>query len=76
MRPRVLIAAGCGDIGTALALTLCERGCSIIGMRRSAEQLPASWRPLLVDVADRRVLERMAPDADVVYAVAADCRTR
>ena len=72
--PRVLVA-GCGDVGTALGLMLCERGCDVIGVRRSAERLPASLRPLSIDVTDRRALERMAPRADVaVYAVAAGRR--
>ena len=72
--PRVLIA-GCGDVGTALGLTLCERGCEVVGVRRSAQQLPASLRRLSFDVTDRRTLERMTPEADVVvYAVAAGRR--
>ena len=72
--PRVLIA-GCGDVGTALGLALCGRGCDVAGMRRSAEPLPAPLRPLSVDVTDRLALERMTPDADVVvYAVAAGRR--
>ena len=72
--PRVLIA-GCGDVGTALGLTLCERGCNVVGMRRSAQKLPASLRPLSIDVTDHQALERMTPDADVVvYAVAAGRR--
>ena len=72
--PRVLVA-GCGDVGTALGLMLCERGCDVIGVRRSAELLPAPLRRLSIDVTDRRALERMAPGADVaVYAVAAGRR--
>ena len=72
--PRVLVA-GCGDVGTALGLMLCERGCDVIGIRRSAEQLPAPLRPLSIDVTDRRALERMAPQADVaVYTIAAGRR--
>ena len=72
--PRVLIA-GCGDVGTALGLTLCGRGFDVIGMRRSAQKLPAPLRPLSGDVTDRRALERTTPDVDaVVYAVAAGRR--
>ena len=62
-------------MGTALGLALCERGCEVTGIRRSAQQLPAPLRPLPVDVTDRRALERMTPDVDVVvYAVAAGRR--
>ena len=72
--PRILIV-GCGDVGTALGLTLCEGGCEVIGIRRSAQQLPAPLHPLSIDVADRRALERMTPEVDVaVYAVAAGHR--
>ena len=72
--PRVLVA-GCGDVGTALGLALCERGCEVTGMRRSAQRLSAPLRPLPVDVTDRRALERMTPPVDVVvYAVAAGRR--
>ena len=71
---RVLIA-GCGDVGTALGLMLCERGHEVVGARRSARQLPASLHPLSVDVTDRRAIERKIPGVDiVVYAVAAGRR--
>ena len=71
---RVLIV-GCGDVGTALGLLLCERGHDVVGARRSAQQLPASLHPLSVDVTDREAMERKIPDVDVVvYAVAAGRR--
>ena len=71
---RVLIA-GCGDVGTALGLALCERGHDVFGARRSAHRLPAPLRPVSLDLTDRREIERTIPDADVVvYAVAAGRR--
>ena len=71
---RVLIA-GCGDVGTALGLTLCRSGHDVFGARRSAHRLPAPLRPLPVDVTDRTLLERTIPGVDVVvYAVAAGRR--
>ena len=71
---RVLIA-GCGDVGTALGLMLCERGHEVYGARRSAQRLPAPLRPLSVDVTDRDAMERTIPRVDiVVYAVAAGRR--
>ena len=72
--PRILIA-GCGDVGTALGLMLCERGHEVFGARRSAGRLPAPLRPLAVDVTDRGAVERTIPAVDVVvYAVAAGRR--
>lgn len=71
---RILIA-GCGDVGTALGLMLCERGHEVFGARRSARRLPAPLRPLAVDVTDRGAVERAIPAVDVVvYAVAAGRR--
>ena len=71
---RVLIA-GCGDVGTALGLMLCERGHEVFGARRSAWRLPAPLHPLSIDLADRRAIESALPAVDVVvYAVAAGRR--
>ena len=71
---RVLIA-GCGDVGTALGLMLCERGHEVFGARRSAHRLPAPLHPVSVDVTDRSAMERTLPGVDVVvYAIAAGRR--
>ena len=71
---RILIA-GCGDVGTALGLTLCRSGHEVFGARRTARVLPASLHPLAVDLTDRRAIERAVPAVDiVVYAVAAGRR--
>ena len=71
---RILIA-GCGDVGTALGLVLCERGHEVSGARRSAHRLPAPLRAVPLDVTDRAEIERTIPDVDVVvYAVAAGSR--
>ena len=71
---RILIA-GCGDVGTALGLALCERGHDVFGARRSAHRLPAPLRAVPLDVTDHGEIERTIPDVDVVvYAVAAGSR--
>ena len=71
---RVLIA-GCGDVGTALGLSLGRSGHEVFGARRSADRLPAPLRPVPVDLTDRRAVERAIPGVDlVVYAVAAGRR--
>ena len=71
---RILIA-GCGDVGTALGLSLAERGHDVFGARRSAHRLPEPLHPLPVDLTDPREIERAVPAVDaVVYAVAAGSR--
>ena len=71
---RILIA-GCGDVGTALGLSLGEHGHEVFGARRSAHRLPEPLHPLPVDLTDRRDIERAVPTVDaVVYAVAAGSR--
>jgi len=71
---RILIA-GCGDVGTALGLSLAEHGHEVFGARRSAHRLPEPLHPLPVDLTDARAIERAVPTVDTaVYAVAAGSR--
>ena len=71
---RVLIA-GCGDVGTALGLSLAGHGHEVFGARRSAHRLPEPLHPLPVDLTDARAIERAVPTVDAaVYAVAAGSR--
>ena len=71
---RILIA-GCGDVGTALGLSLAEHGHEVFGARRSAHRLPEPLHPLPVDLIDARAIERAIPTVDTaVYAVAAGSR--
>lgn len=72
---RVLIA-GCGYVGTALALELAARGDEVFGLRRRPDALPAPIRPVEADLARPASLERLPPALDaVVYAAAADAAT-
>jgi nucleoside-diphosphate-sugar epimerase len=67
---RILIA-GCGDVGTALALRLADEGHEVWGLKRRPETLPAPIRPLKADLTDPGTL-RDLPKADyVVYTAAA-----
>ncbi len=45
-----VLVAGCGDLGTEVALRLSARGESVVGVRRRAEVLPAGVRGLSVDL--------------------------
>lgn len=77
--------AGCGYVGTRLAVELESAGHAVWALRRRAQELPERWHPLSADLTDARslraALERAgaALDADgfdaVVYAAAADGRT-
>lgn len=71
---RVLIA-GCGDLGTALALELAAAGDQVIGLRRHPEALPAPIAPFAADLADPRSLALLPSVDAVVYAAAADSST-
>ena len=71
---RVLVA-GCGDVGTALAIELTKAGDTVFGLRRHAARLPAPIVPVSADLADPATLENL-PEVDaVVYTAAADQST-
>ena len=72
-----VVIGGCGDVGTALGLTLSGRGHDVIGVRRSAERVPGALHPRALDLTDRASVECNLPDADMaVYSVAAGSRDR
>ena len=73
--PRLLIA-GCGDIGSRVALRLLAQGWHVQGLRRHVAGLPLGIEPLAADLASRQCPEQWpqtAPDY-VLYAVAAQQR--
>ena len=59
--PRILLA-GCGALGTAIALRLSEFA-DVWGLRRHAELIPAPIHPLQADLGDRASLAAVLPDA-------------
>lgn len=67
---RILIA-GCGYVGTALALELAAAGHEVWGLRRDPTGLPASIRPCRADLRDRASLQRVPDDCDSVFYTAA-----
>ena len=69
---RVLIA-GCGYVGTALGLLLCERGHRVWGLRRNAGALPFPIHPLSADLLCLGDVSRVPRGlTHVVYAAAPD----
>lgn len=65
--PRVLIA-GCGDIGSRLALQLLPHGWTVYGLRRSTGQLPSGVIGVTGDLFDARLPEQW-PDGQIDYLV-------
>ena len=69
---RILIA-GCGYVGTALALRLLDGGHEVHGLRRRASILPAGVVPIAADLADPASLGALPRKLDyVVYTAAPD----
>lgn len=71
---RVLIA-GCGDVGTRLALRLLARGAEVWGLRRSARPLPSGVQALRADLTDPATLRDLPRGiTHVVYAATPQAR--
>ena len=68
-----MLVAGCGYVGTALAIRLVEDGYTVWGLRRDVSRLPAGVLPVSADLDDPDTLQGLPPDLDVVvYTAAAD----
>lgn len=73
--PRVLIA-GCGDVGSRAARRLHARGARVLGLRRSANALPAGVTPVRADLADPDGLVGLPRDIEqLVYLPTPGART-
>ncbi|MEX2467227.1 MAG: NAD-dependent epimerase/dehydratase family protein [Gemmatimonadota bacterium] len=74
--PRSVLVAGCGYVGSALAMMLVADGDRVWGLRRDPAGLPDGVRPVRGDVTQPRRLDGVPPHLDaVVYAVAPAGRT-
>ncbi len=65
-----ILIAGCGYVGTALAMRLAADGHGVWGLRRRPEGLPDTVRPLEADLSDPATLRDLPPGLDVVYYTA------
>jgi nucleoside-diphosphate-sugar epimerase len=73
MKDRRILIAGCGDIGSALALQLSHAGWRVSGLRRQADRLPDGIEKLAADMTDIESLQRglRAPFDSVVITTTA-----
>jgi len=70
--PRALIA-GCGDVGTHLALRLAADGWEVFGLRRHPEHLPAPLNGLAADLSAPETLAVIPDGIELLaYTAAAD----
>ena len=65
-----ILIAGCGYVGTALAVRLAAEGHDVWGLRRHPDGLPDAVRPLAADLSDAATLCLLPPDLDIVYYTA------
>ncbi|WP_028468484.1 SDR family oxidoreductase [Neptunomonas japonica] len=66
---RILIA-GCGDVGSALGVTLATQGHHVFGLRRTINQLPDCIHAISADLSDKDTLSDL-PDVDILIYCAA-----
>jgi len=62
---KVLIA-GCGYVGIALGEELAARGDEVVGLRRQADTLPASFQPFSADLGDPPSLSGVPSDVQAL----------
>lgn len=66
MSPGRLLIAGCGYVGSALALRRLARGDDVFGLRRHPVDLPSGVVPIAADLAVARSLADLPRDLDTV----------
>lgn len=68
-----VLIAGCGYVGTALALELAQQGDRVWGVRRDASQLPAELNAVSADLGNPATLQSLPRALDyLVYCAGAD----
>jgi nucleoside-diphosphate-sugar epimerase len=66
-----ILIAGCGYVGIALGARLAAEGHAVWGLRRSAEGLLPSIRPVVADLTVPATLRHLPPGLDVIFYTAA-----
>lgn len=65
-----ILIAGCGYIGTALALDLATAGHAVWGLRRHPDRLPVAIQPWAADLTQPETLQHFPAAFDVVFYTA------
>lgn len=65
-----ILIAGCGYIGTALALELAAAGHAVWGLRRQTDGLPEAIQPWAADLTQPETLQHLPAVFDVVFYTA------
>ncbi|PCJ35332.1 MAG: NAD(P)-dependent oxidoreductase [Cellvibrionales bacterium] len=70
-----ILIAGCGDVGTRLALRLINDGHEVWGIRRDVSALDAAIRGIVADFSNVGGIPKLPANLDyIVYCPAAGCR--
>lgn len=69
-----ILIAGCGYVGSHLALSLLETGRSVLGLRRNVAALPQGVLPVAADLRDPGSLPEVPSLAELVYCPSAGGR--
>jgi nucleoside-diphosphate-sugar epimerase len=67
---RVLLIAGCGDLGSGLGLAWTQAGGQAWGLRRQAERVPAPIVPIRADLLDLASLRALPARPDAIVYIA------
>ena len=66
-----ILIAGCGYVGSALAVRLVAEGHAVWGLRRNPVPLPEGVHPVAADLSDPQTLGALPGDLDYVFYTAA-----
>ncbi len=72
-----VLLVGCGDLGSTIAVQLHHAGHQVVGVRKSAQQLPLGMMTLQMDVTNADAMQPLAqlnPEV-IIYCVAATAQT-
>lgn len=75
MSVATVLIAGCGYVGSAVAVELLATGHDVYGLRRRPEGLPEGVRPIAADLGDRATLGGLPWASHLLYCASAGAST-